>query len=182
MKSKKLLGIVLLSVSFCFVSGVGSLAVFAQGFGIGQALAKGGEPLPTEPVSGTEAILAQRAKYATRHTFFFIPVEGVLAEFWTFLDMYPDAEIPEEFALILPSEINNVDKMKKNRNRGFSFYWDFKIYSEFILSLLLTMAYQQDYEIEYVTSNYVILQKFVDKEELKEWEERSNKYKEKGYK
>jgi len=150
---------------------VGSLAVFAQGFGIGQALAKGGEPLPTEPVSGTEAILAQRAKYATRHTFFFIPVEGVLAEFWTFLDMYPDAEIPEEFALILPSEINNVDKIKETREFG-SLGRDFGIRNDFIVSLLLTMAYQQDYEIEYITSSCMVLRKSVYEEELKGWEER----------
>jgi len=112
----------------------------------------------------------QASQLPERHTFFFIPVEGVLTEFWIFLDMYPDAEIPEEFALILPSEINNVDKMKKNR--GFSFYRDFKIYKEFILSLLLTMVYQQGYEIEYVTSNYIILIKPVYEEELKGWEER----------
>ncbi len=157
MKNKKLLAIILLSLSFCFVSGVG--------YGVG---------LEKDSVSATQIRQEfseliernrQEGQLPERYTFFFISVEGVLTEFWTFLDMYPDAKIPEEFALILPSEINNVDKMKKNR--GFSFYRDFKI-KEFIFSLLLTMAYQQDYEIEYVTSNYVILIKPVYEEELKE--------------
>ncbi len=154
-KNKKLLAIILLSLSFCFVSGVR--------YGVG--LEK--DSVSTTQIDQAFAELIEAKRQASqlpeRYTFFFIPVEGVFTEFWTFLDMYPDAEIPEEFALILPSEINNVDKMKKNR--GFSFFRDFKIYSEFILSLLLTMAYQQDYEIEYVTSNYVILIKPVYEKE-----------------
>ncbi len=180
MKNKKLLAIILLSLSFCFVSGVGSLAVFAQVSPLAQVYA---EHPPTEPVSGTESALAQRAKYVKRRTFlvFFInEKEGVLSMLWKFLDMYQDAEIPEEFGRNIPSGINDVDKLKRARWSGdLDFMFDIGP-KDFILSLLLTMAYQQGYKIEHVTSSYMILQKFVDKEELKEWEERSNGYKEKG--
>lgn len=158
MKNKKLLAVVLLSLSLCFVSGAG--------YGVG---------------SDT---LEARRQYSTlpeRYTVLVIPMDGGVVMFQTFLDMYPDAEIPEEFSLILPSEINNVDKIKKTR--GLIRFIDFGIYSDFILSLLLTMAYQQDYEIEHVTNNYIILKKGVYEEELKKLKDRRDRFneeKEKG--
>ncbi len=153
MKNKKLLAIILLSLSFCFVSGAGY----------------GEEELQRQP--GINELFRQPS--FERFSFLVIPTEGAVIMFWTFLDMYPDAEIPEEFALILPSEINNIDKIKESRGVR-RLGSDFGIWSDFIVSLLLTMAYQQDYEIEDVTSSYVVLKKFVDEEELKEWEEKLN--------
>ncbi len=173
MKKKRLLAAILLVVIFCFVSGVGSHAVFAQGIFLGEVLA--GVPFPTDPVSGTDAI-AQRAKYVKRRTFLVFSINGkeeLKSMLWNILGLYPEAEIPEEFTWILPCGINSVDKMREAVASGGP--WDFGIYSvskELMLSLLLTMAYQQGYEIEHVTSNYMVLVKHVEEEDLKEWKER----------
>ena len=181
MRKKRFLAAILLGVVLCFVSGVGCLAVFAQGFPLAQSLT---EHLLTEPVPGTEAIPAQRAKYV-RRTFLIISKgqysdnlgenEEVLSMLWKFLSMYPDAEIPEEFVLVLPSGANSRDEIRKAKLG--SYLESIALQAtprDLIISLLLTMAYQQGYEIEQVTSRYVILIKSVSEEELKEWKDRLN--------
>ena len=94
--------------------------------------------------------------------------------------MYPDAEIPEEFILVLPSGANSRDEIRMARFEALESMALRATPRDLILSLLLTMAYQQGYKIEHVTSNYMILVKSVYEEELKKWEERLNEYKEKG--
>ncbi len=184
MKNKKLLAIILLSLSFCFVSGVGSLTVFAQGFSIGRALAEAGAlPPPIDTISGTEA-MAQRAKYV-RRTFLIISKdqysdqlgenEEALGMLWKFLSMYPDAEIPEEFILVLPSGANSRDEIRKAKFGSYLESIALQVTPrDLIISLLLTMAYQQGYKIEQITSRYVILVKSVYEKELKEWKDRLN--------
>ena len=187
MRNKKvLLAILLLSLSFCFVSGVG-WGITSPRLVVGDI--SGVEETITAQAEGFEELLEaklQASQLPKRYTFLVFFINGkeeLKSMLWNILGLYPEAEFPEEFTWILPSGMNSVDKMRKAVAIGGP--RDFGIYSvskELMLSLLLTMAYQQGYEIEHVTSSYMILQTFVDKEELKEWEERSNEYKEKGYK
>ena len=186
MKNKKLLAIILLGLSFCFVSGVG-WGTTSPRLVVGDI--SGVEQTITAQAEGLEELLEaklQASQLPKRYTFLVFSINGIeelKSMLWNIVGLYPEAEFPEEFTWILPSGINSVSKMRKAVAFGGPF--NFGIYSvskELMLSLLLTMAYQQGYEIEHVTSSYMILQKLVDKEELKEWEERSNGYKEKGYK
>ena len=151
MKKRLLLAAVLLAVSFCLVSGAE--------YGVGSE---------KDSVSATDQAFLELLKArtrASRYTFLVVPMDKdnikyALSMLESFLDIYSDPEIPQEFAYIFPTGIRAFLQDTKLRSKVREYSW--------IESLLLTMAYQQGYKIEYVTSSYVILTKFVDKEELKE--------------
>lgn len=98
----------------------------------------------------------------TRASFLVVPVfDSMESGFWLLLDfykMYPEARIPEEF-LPASSEGDGVYKGHKRPN------------DSLFSSILLTMAYQQGYQIEAVTDSYILLVKFVNIETEEKGEE-----------
>ncbi len=95
----------------------------------------------------------QSMKKTTRPSFLVVPVfDSTGSGFWLLLDfyeMYPEARMPEEF-LPASSEGDGVYKGYERPN------------DSLFSSILLTMAYQQGYEIEAVTDSYILLVKFVN--------------------
>ncbi len=179
MKKRLLLTAILLGVILSFASRVGlcpDIKDMYKGFTFTKPLGE----LLTERFRGPSLV---------RFSFLVIPMnqEEMVSMLFDFLDIYPNAEIPEEFALILPMGANSVTEIIKQRR----LYEAAKekatesesyrradiptlliqlgrVSKDLMSSLLLTMAYQQGYYIEHVTNNYVILRKSVYEEELKE--------------
>jgi len=169
MRNKKLLAIVLLGLSFYFASGAGwgitPPGLVAGGIsGVGEKLAA-----QVDRLRGLAEKEVQESQLPERYTFLVVPTDKdkiryTLSILESFLDIYSDPGIPEEFAFIFPTGIREFLQNTELWSKVREYSW--------IQGLLLTMAYQQGYEIEHITSNYVILAKPVYKEELEEWEER----------
>lgn len=157
MKNKKLLSVILLSLILCFVSGAE--------YGVG--LEKDSVSTTQTEQTWAESLKAriQASQAPERYTFLVVwtdqeDIRYTLSMLESFLDIYADPEIPEEFSWIFPTGIRAFLERSDLRPKVKEYSW--------IPSLLLTMAYQQGYEIEHVTSSYVILVKPVYEEELKE--------------
>ena len=99
----------------------------------------------------------------TRPSFLVVPVfdQEARSSPWfllSFYEMYPEARMPEEF---LPTSIERDGIYEGHKWPHDSLY----------PSLLLTMAYQQGYQIETVTDSYIILVKSVKIESEEKGEE-----------
>jgi len=99
---------------------------------------------------------------AARPSFLVVPVlfqTGDMAPFLLrFYQMYPDARMPKEFLSVSGEGINMY--------KGYRMANSSTLYP----SILLTMAYQQGYEIEAVTDSYILLVKSVNIEGEEEGE------------
>ncbi len=174
--------IVILTVFFLANGQVVATQTALRGLYVGKVVSK--EPESDQVGQAwAEALRTKLVReYSGRDTFLIVPVdqkdiEHTLAILNSFLDMYSDPEIPEEFAWVLPSGMieSGIRRWIYQRDLYGMVSWE-----SLIPSLLLTMAHQQGYRIEHVTSSYVILAKPVYEEEERKWEDRIKEYEEKN--
>jgi len=110
---------------------------------------------PKQPFSDTygEWLKQKHSEIPTRYTFLIIPLNSAEIDYTvsmliSFREMYPNRPIPEEFAHILPTAFETW--LLSSPLLGLK-------EKALIPSLLLTMAYQQNYTIKELANGYVIL-------------------------
>ena len=168
MRTRMVLAVILLAMSFYLAPAVGVQAQGSIMSGLLSDVEAGEELQPWMGILDSRTgILIRKMRTPARYTYLIIPVDQKDIAYMrnmlcSFIYTYPNAEIPVEFRFwMLESEMGSQD---------------FNVFSSMpaslIPSLLLTMACEQEYEIEHVTSGHIILIKPIYEEELKELEDR----------